>query len=90
MVWWALVAGNLVIGIFFAYIFGRWANITNPMTGLQAGGVIGFLMATGFGLNSLGTTHIMSLNGTLLDILVWTVISAILGATAAWMLGRGK
>lgn len=90
MIWWALIVGNLLMGFFFAYIFGRWANITNPMTGMKAGGIIGLLISASWDFTMYGTTHLMNLNGTIIDIIASGVVSALVGATAAWMLGRGN
>ncbi|HMQ08847.1 MAG TPA: hypothetical protein PKC30_16220 [Saprospiraceae bacterium] len=89
MVWWALVLGNLLYGVLLAYVFGKWANISTPSTGATAGATLGFLLAASWGLVYFATANIMTLTGTIADIVVWTVISAIAGAAAAWMLGRG-
>jgi hypothetical protein len=88
MIWWALIAGNLIWGIFFAYIFGKWANISTAMTGAKAGAIIGLLLGAGWGLIYYGTSDIMNLTATIVDILVTGVTSAIMGAVAGWMLGR--
>lgn len=90
MIWWALVLGNLLMGLFFAYIFGRWANITTPATGAKAGGIIGLLIASSWDLTMYGTTNLMNLNGVIADIIASAVVSAVVGAVAAWMLGRGN
>lgn len=90
MIWWALIVGNLLWGFLYAYIFGKWANITNPGTGAKAAAIIGLMMAGAWDLTMYGTTHLMNLNGTIIDILASTVVSAIIGAVAAWMLGRGN
>jgi len=90
MVWWALIAGNLLGGLLLAYIFGRLANINTVAAGAQAGAMIGFLMASAWDLMIYGTTHLSTLGGALLDIVVWAIMTAIAGAVAAWMLGRGN
>ncbi len=90
MVWWALIAGNLCMGLFFAYIFGRWANISTAATGAKAGAMIGLLMGAGWDLTMYATTNISNLTGAIVDIIVTGVMSAIIGAIAAWMLGRGN
>jgi len=90
MIWWALVLGNLLMGLLYAYIFGRWANITNPVTGAKAGAIIALIMAGAFDFIMYATTNISNLNGVIVDIIVSAVASAIVGAVAAWMLGRGN
>jgi hypothetical protein len=88
MIWWALIAGNLIWGIFFAYIFGKWASISTAATGASAGAILGLLVGAGLGLIYYGTSDIMNLMGTVVDIAVSVVSGAILGAVAGWMLGR--
>ena len=90
MVWWALIVGNLCTGLLFAYIYGRWASITSASTGAQAGAMIGLLIGGSWNLMMYGTSNLSNLTGTLVDIVVYTVMSAIVGAVAAWMLGRGN
>jgi hypothetical protein len=90
MVYWALAVGNLCWGLLMAYIYGRWANISTAATGAQAGAVIGFLIAASWDLMYYATTNMMNLTATLVDIVVYTVMTAIVGAVAAWMLGRGN
>ncbi|MBK7342172.1 MAG: hypothetical protein IPJ06_03040 [Saprospiraceae bacterium] len=90
MIWWALIVGNLLFGFFYAYLYGRWANITTAATGAKAGGIIGLITAASWDLTMYGTTNIMSLNGALIDIVASAVVSAIIGGVAAWMLGRGN
>ncbi|HMS52651.1 MAG TPA: hypothetical protein PKD56_10010, partial [Chitinophagales bacterium] len=46
MIFWAMILANLSYGMLYAYIFGRWAGITNWMTGAQAGAIIGLNDAT--------------------------------------------
>ena len=90
MIWWALVVGQLLMGFVYAYIFGRWANISTAATGAKAGAVIGFLIAASWDLTMYATTHISTLTGSIIDIIASTVASAIVGAVAGWMLGRGN
>lgn len=90
MVWWALIIGNLLWGFLLAYIFGTWANISTFMGGLKGGAIIGLLAAAAFDLTMFATANIMSLSGTILDIVIFTVIMAVGGGVAGWMLGRGK
>ncbi|MCF8237419.1 MAG: hypothetical protein K9I85_04630 [Saprospiraceae bacterium] len=90
MIWWALIVGNLLFGFLYAYIFGRWANITTAATGAKAGAMIGLIMSASWDLTMYGTTNVMTLNGVFIDIIASTVVSAIIGAVAAWMLGRGN
>ncbi len=90
MIWWALIAANLCWGLLMAYIYGRWANISTAATGAQAGAVIGLLIAGAWDFMMYATTNMTNLTGALVDIVAYAVMTAIVGAVAAWMLGRGN
>lgn len=88
MVWWAMIVAHLAFGYLFALIFGRWANISTFATGAKAGAVIGLLMGLAYGLIWYGTSNVMNLTGTFVDILAGAFNSAIIGGVVAWWLGR--
>jgi len=87
---WALAIGNLAWGFLLALIFGRWAGITTLGTGAKAGAIIGALVATSYNFNSLGTTNVTTLNAVLVDIVVFAIMNAIIGAVVARVLGSSK
>lgn len=89
MLWVPMILGHLSWGLFFAVIFGRWAGISTFATGAKAGAVLGFLVAFTFDMINLGSTHIMNLAGAIGDIVVMTVVAAIVGGIVGWFLGRG-
>ena len=90
MVWWALVIGNLALGYLFAYVFGNWAGIRTLAGGAKGGAILGGLYALGFDMMMYGTSNVMSLTGTIVDVLVWVVMGAAAGAVVGWVLGRGE
>ena len=90
MLWVPMILGHLSWGLFFALIFERWANISTFATGAKAGAVLGFLVSFTFDMISLGSTNLSTLTGAIVDIVVMTVIAAIVGGIVAWYLGRGK
>src|SRR5436190_23400918 len=59
MIWWAAIASNFFWGIFIAYIFSRWANITTLSAGLAAGAMISVLMslASSLGFYAFSTMY---------------------------------
>jgi uncharacterized membrane protein len=87
--WIAMVLGHLSLGLLFAVIYGRWASISTFATGAQAGAVLGFLISFTYDMISYGSTNVMNLTGAIVDIVVSTIISAIIGGVVALMLGRG-
>ncbi len=90
MEWIPMLLGHLTWGLFFALVFGRWANISTFVTGAKAGAVLGFLVVCSFDLINYGSTNIMNLTGVIADIVVMTLISTIVGGVVAWFLGRGN
>lgn len=79
----ALVIGNLAAAFLLALIFERWASIRSVVTGALAGAAIGFLVALSFDCMIHGTSTLMTWNGVFVDLLVYTILSAIGGAFVA-------
>lgn len=90
MVWWALILGNVFMGVLLSYIFNRWANINSFGNGAAAGAVILFLVAVGVDLTMYGTSNISNLNATIADIFAMGVIGAIVGGVVGLVNGLGK
>lgn len=88
IIWWALVAGNIVQAYLLVYIFGNWANITTFGGGLKAGATIGFIMALGMDMNMYGTMNTMTLTGALADVAVLATMMGLTGGVIGWVLGR--
>jgi uncharacterized membrane protein len=89
MLWIPMILGHLAWGFVFAIIYGRWASISTFATGAKAGAVLGFLIASTFNLINLGSTHISTTTGAIVDIIVMTVVASIVGGVVGMMLGRG-
>lgn len=85
-----LFLGQLSFGFLLAYIFGNWANISTLSGGLKGGAIIGLLSGIGWDLTMYGTSNFLTLNGTLLDIVVWTVMNAICGGIIGMVMGKVK
>ena len=79
MVWWALILGNLIFAAFITYIFLKWAHISTFKSGLLGGATIGLLLGLGYNLIYYGTSNMMTLTGALVDVVVGTVMTALLG-----------
>ncbi len=88
MQWVPMILGHLAFGLLFAVIFGRWANISTFATGAKAGAVIGLLISLAHGMIQFGSTHLSNLTGTLADIGIATVLSAVTAGVVGWFLGR--
>jgi len=81
--------GCLTYGLFIAYVFTKWAGITNPFIGIKAGAVIGFFtsLSMNFFLYSNRTVNYQSM---ILDIVITIIISSVMGAVIAFINGKMK
>lgn len=90
MVWWSLLLGNFASGALFTYVFLKWTNISSFGGGFRAAAAMSFLMAAGFDFTMYGTSNMMDLTGTVVDILAYTVMAGIGGGVIGAVLGMGK
>ncbi|MFM9946509.1 MAG: hypothetical protein ACKV1O_01095 [Saprospiraceae bacterium] len=88
MIWWALIVGNLAGGLLLALIYGRWGSISTFLTGAKAGAVIGLLLGISYDMMWYATSNVMTLNGSLVDILANAVVTGVVGGIVGWFLGR--
>jgi hypothetical protein len=84
-----LIIGNFAYGGLLSYIFTKWAGIKTAATGAQAGAVIGLFVAMTWYFIQYAITNITDLTGTIVDLLVYVIISSLVGAAIGWFLGRG-
>ena len=90
MIWWAMIVSNLGYGFMVSFVL-NWANVINAATGAKLAIVIGFLLAVSIDMGYYAmTTMISNLTAVLVDIIVYIVMSAIIGATVGWVIGSGK
>ena len=90
MEWWPLVLGNLSLAALFSYIFLKWANISSFGTGLKAAGMLGFMIALSFDMIMYDTSNIMNLTAAFVDVIAFTIMSAIGGGVIGAVLGMGS
>jgi len=87
---WAMIASNLGWGFILSFVL-NWANVTNALSGAKLAAIIGFLLAVSVDLGFYAmTTMITNLTAVLVDIIVYIVMSGIIGATVGWINGSGK
>ncbi len=82
-----LVFGNLLSGFLMAYIFVR-ANVNSLANGFITAAVIGLLMSASYDCIMYATTTIASKRMMLADVLASTVMSAVIGAIVAMVMGK--
>jgi uncharacterized protein with PQ loop repeat len=90
MVWWAMILSNLTSGLLLALIFS-WSNTSGVLDGAKIGGIVGLLFAISVDLSFYAmTTTFLKSSAILVDIVAYTVMSAIAGAVIAWVMGMKK
>lgn len=91
MIWWAMIVSNILYGVFFAYIFNRWANISTFMAGATAGGVLSLIFGLSMSLNFYAfSTMYGTMTGMAVDVIVNVVMGAIVGGVVGLVLGKVK
>jgi len=81
--------GCLLQGFFLAYIFVR-ANVSSAMSGFITGGVVALLMSAAMNCIAYGHTRMVSKTGMAADVVIATVMTAVIGAIVAMVMGMGK
>lgn len=88
MVWWALILSNLALALMLTLIL-KWANVKKLVDGLKIGAIIGLLFALNIDLGYYSmTTIILSITAIVVDVLVYTLLTAITAMII--VLGWGK
>jgi hypothetical protein len=88
MVWWAMIASNLVWGLLLALIL-NWSGSNGAMSGAKTGVIVGFLAALGFDLGMYSmTTMFTNHNVIIVDSLAYAVLFAVSGLLAGWIMGK--
>jgi len=90
MVWWALILSNFASGFLLAFIFS-WSNTKGWLAGAKVAGIVAFFMVISYDLSFYSmSTMFNSLNVVIIDIVVGTVFTAIIGAVIGLVMGMGK
>jgi hypothetical protein len=90
MQWAFLILGNLMFGFLIAYILDK-ANAASLESGATVAGIVGLLFGMAGNFISYATTHsYTSMTGVFIDIIIITVMCAIVGAVIGWYYGRNR
>jgi hypothetical protein len=90
MVWWAIILSNLVMALLLTLIL-NWAKAKSIVDGLKYGALFGLLFGAGIGFSywSMSTMY-LNAGAMVTDILVSTVVMAVLGLVIVLTWGREK
>jgi hypothetical protein len=81
--------GCFTFCIMLAYIFLQWAGISDPITGLKAGAVIGFLYGAGMNF-FMYANQAANYTNIITDIILNAIMGAIAGAVIAFVINKLK
>jgi hypothetical protein len=86
-----LFLSNFLMTFLMAWIFDKWANIRTFGKGFVAGLIISFLILASFDFSFLSMYNLFDFGMALVDIIVGTVLGALIAGFIAWILGiKGK
>ena len=81
--------GCMTYGFFISYIFTQWAGITNPITGIKAGAIIGLFTSLSMNFFMYSNMEINYQNMAI-DVLISILLGAGVGAAIAVVNGKIK
>ena len=89
VIWWALIAANLLLGFLISYILNK-AGVKSASIGAATGAVVGLLMSAAINLFNYAFMNLSDGATTMVvDMIASTVVTAIVGAIIGWFNGRG-
>ena len=80
--------GCITFGLFLAYIFTKWAQISTAASGAKAGAVIGFFIGLFYHFFDMAGDASASMQIAALDIVIGIVMAAIVGAVVGLVNGK--
>lgn len=84
-----ILAGQAGFGVLVAFVVS-WRGRLSFAGGACTGALLGFLMAVGYDFAQYGTSHLWTLEATLLDPFITALLVASAGGVAGFVLGRGS
>jgi hypothetical protein len=89
MVWWAMIAGNLLWGFVLSFVFGK-AGVRSAGSGASTGAVLGLLISAAINCFLYAQMDAGDTTSMAVDVVANTVVGAIVGAILGWYMGMGK
>lgn len=80
--------GCMTFGLFYAYIFTKWAQITTLTTGAKAGAVIGLFVSVAMNFFNMAMNSAATFQTFAIDVAIGIVMGAIIGAVVAVVNGK--
>lgn len=90
MIWWAMIVSNLVYALFLTLIL-KWSGAKGLIDGLKTGALIGLLFSLTLDLSFYSmTTMFNSFGALIVDLIVSTIMAAVIGAVIVLLWGKEK
>jgi len=90
MIWWAIILSNLVFALFLSLVL-NWSGAAKWLDGLKTGALFGLLYVVTIDLSFYSmTTMFNSMSAILVDVLVNTLVPAIIGTVIVLTWGKDK
>lgn len=84
-----MAVANLLYGYLLAYVLSNSGSMSSFAGGAKAGAIVGFLACLSIDLMFYSFTTIWNdYTWIIIDVVAWTVISAIAGGVIGWWMGR--
>lgn len=80
--------GCITFGLFMAYIFTKWAQITTAATGAKAGAVIGLFVGLFYNFFNMAMDSSATMQMVAMDVAIGIVMAAIVGAVIGAVNGK--
>lgn len=80
--------GCLTFGLFVAYIYTKWAQITTALTGAKAGAIIGLFIGLFFNFFNLAMNASATMELAALDVLISIAMTSIIGSAIGAVNGK--
>ena len=89
MVWWAMIAGNLLWGFTLSYVLAK-SGVTSAASGATMGAIFGLLVSASINCFMYAQMNAWDTTSIGVDVVANTVVGAVVGGIIGWYLGMGK
>lgn len=90
MIWWAIIASNFVYAFLLTLVL-NWSGANKALDGLRTGAIFGGLLGLSMDLSFYSmTTMFNHFSGIIVDIVVTTIVTGIIGMVIVLAWGKAK
>lgn len=89
IVWWAAILTNLVLGLFFTLVL-HWSGAKGVAGGIKTGALFGLILMLYVDLMFYSTSTMFNFTYLIVDVIVMTILSAIVGVIIMLTWGKDK